>query len=105
MNTKAMDQKSSELIPPPLQTRCLRRSLASRVSGSHGADGLVRGTPPRPDLAEQLDAHGDQRYRDDANGDDREVVLDDRDVAESIAGAHADPDPQHAAEDVVEHEP
>ena len=55
-------------------------------------------------VPEELDHDRQDRDEDDADGHEREVVLDDRDVAEEYAGAEAQADPGDGAGDVVEHE-
>ena len=55
-------------------------------------------------VLDELEDHRQHRDEDDADGDEREVVLDDRHVAEEIARAHAERHPRDAARDVVEEE-
>src|SRR5690242_2612450 len=59
-------------------------------------------TRPTSLLLEGHPRHGNQRHEDDADGDEAEVGLDHRDVAEEIAGPDEQQHPAEAADQVVQ---
>ena len=55
-------------------------------------------------MRDELERHRQHRHHDDADGHQREIVLDDRHVAEEPAGAQAQRDPGDRSHGVVEDE-
>src|SRR6185436_15060209 len=55
-------------------------------------------------VTKELDCHWRQRNDHDPESHNREVVAHDGHVAERVAGAHTQPNPQHAPDDVVDGE-
>src|SRR6185436_594319 len=87
-------------------SRCTSRSRSTRWSWrrpSKPSPGAVSTTDLTP-LSKELDGHRQQRDDDDADRDEREVLLDDGDVAEEQAGADTENHPRGGADEVVEAE-
>src|SRR5882762_170349 len=88
----------------------LQADLPARLWATSTQSSIVRRGRPsgRPTTAapvrDDLEQHRQHRYEDNPDRHEREVVLDDRHVAEQPAGAEAQRDPRHRADDVVQHE-